>query len=72
MGYSLCMPAKLLQSRLTLCYPMTAACWVPLSAGLSRQEYWCGLSCLLQGLFLTQGLNAHLLWLSHGRQILYS
>ena len=22
MGYSLCMPAKLLQSRLTLCYPM--------------------------------------------------
>ena len=29
--------------------------------GLSRQEYWSGLPCLLQGTFLTQGLNPHLL-----------
>ena len=34
----------------------------------SRQEYWNGLSSLLQGIFLTQGLNPGLL---HCRQILY-
>ena len=33
--------------------------------GFSRQEYWSG--CLLQGIFLTQGSNLHLL---HCRQIL--
>ena len=31
------MPAKLLQSRLTLCD------WAPLSMGFSRQGYWSGL-----------------------------
>ena len=39
----------------------------PLSMGLSGQEYWSGLPFLLQGIFLTQGLNLGLL---HCRQIL--
>ena len=30
-----------------------------------------GYHALLQGIFLTQGLNPHLLWLLHCRQILY-
>ena len=34
----------------------------------SRQEYWSGSHSLLQGIFLTQGLNLCLL---HCRQILY-
>ena len=29
--------------------------------GISRQEYWSGLSFLLEGTFPTQGLNLHLL-----------
>ena len=29
--------------------------------GLPRQEYWSGLPFLLQGIFLTQGSNPHLL-----------
>ena len=33
--------------------------------GFSRQEYWSGLPFLLQGIFLTQGLNPHLLCLLH-------
>ena len=48
--------------------PWTAAHQVPLSVGFSRQEYWSGLHFLLQGIFLTWGLNSHLL---HCRQILY-
>ena len=36
----LCMPAKSLQSCLTLCDSMA-----PLSMGFSRQEYWSGLTC---------------------------
>ena len=36
--------------------------------GFSRQEYWSGLPFLLQGIFLTQGLNLGLL---HCRQIPY-
>ena len=32
--------------------------------GFSRQEYWSELFCL-QGIFLTQGLNPHLLCLLH-------
>ena len=36
--------------------------------GFSRQEYWSGLPFLLQGIFLTQGLNLGLL---HCRQIHY-
>ena len=30
----------------------TVAHQAPLSMGFSRQEYWCGLPCLLQGIFL--------------------
>ena len=37
----------------------------PLCMGFSRQEYWGGLPCLLQGIFLTQGSNLHLLGLLH-------
>ena len=48
--------------------PWTLACQAPLSMGFSRQEYWSGLPFLLQGIFLTQGLNPGLL---HCRQIPY-
>ena len=44
---------------------------VPLSLGVSRQEYWSGLHALAQVIFLTQASNPHLLWLLHHRQILY-
>ena len=33
-----------------------------LSMGFSRQEYWSGLPCLLQGIFLTQGSNSCVLY----------
>ena len=33
----------------------------PLSMGFSRQEHWGGLPCLLQEIFLTQGLNQHVM-----------
>ena len=42
-----------------------------MSMGFSRQEYWSGLPCLLQGIFLTQELNLCLLHLLHCRCILY-
>ena len=50
--------------------PWTAAHQALLSMKFPRQEYW---SChfLLQGIFLAQGLNLHLLCLLHCRQILY-
>ena len=41
--------------------PWTAACRAPLSVEFSRQEYWSGYHSLLQGIFLAQGLNPHLL-----------
>ena len=50
----------------------TAACQVPLSMGVSQArilERVCHF--LLQGIFLTQGLNLGLLCLLHCRQILY-
>jgi len=46
----------------------TVACQEPLSIGFSRLEYWSGLPFLLQGIFLIQGLNLHLVL---GKQILY-
>ena len=46
----------------------TIACQASLSMGFPRQEYWSGLHFLLQGIFLTQELNPHLL---HFRPILY-
>ena len=48
--------------------PQTSACQVPLSMGLSRQEYWSGLSCPLPGDLPTSGppaLQADSLPLSH-------
>ena len=43
------MHAKLLQSCLTLCNPMTIIHQAPLSMGFSRQEYWSGLPFLSPG-----------------------
>ena len=37
--------------------PWTVAYQAPPSIGFSRQEYWSGLPCLLQGIFPTQRLN---------------
>ena len=48
-------------SRVWLMTPRTIARQAPLFMGLSRQEYWSGLPCPPQGIFLTQGLNPHLL-----------
>ena len=55
---------------MTLCNPMDFLTHqVALSKEFTRQEYWSGLpNFLLQGIFLTQGLNPSLL---HCRQILY-
>ena len=52
----------------SLLTPWTVAHQAPLSMGFPRQECWSGLHSLLQGIFLTQGLNPGLL---HCRQILY-
>ena len=41
--------------------PWTVGCQAPLSMGFIRQEYWSGLPFFLQEIFLTQGLNLHLL-----------
>ena len=45
--------------------PWTVAHQAPLSMGFPRQEYWSGLPFPLQGIFLAQGLNPHLLCLLH-------
>ena len=42
--------------------PWTIARQVPLFMGFLRQESWSGLHFLLQGIFLTQGLNLHFLY----------
>ena len=42
--------AKSLQSCPTLCDPIDSSPQAPLSMGFSRQEYWSGLSCPLQGI----------------------
>ena len=52
--------ARSLQLCLTLLQPHIAL-QAPPSMGFSRQEYWGGLLFLLQGIFLTQGLNPRLL-----------
>ena len=48
----------------------TVAHQAPLSMGFPRQNYWSGLPSLLQGIFLTQGLNPHLLGLLHWSSLL--
>ena len=45
--------------------PWTAAHQAPLSMEFSRQEYWMNCHFLLQGIFLTQVSNRHLLCLLH-------
>ena len=37
--------------------PCTVACQAPASTEFPRQQYWSGCHFLLQGVFLTQGLN---------------
>ena len=45
--------------------PWTVALKAPLSMGFSRQEYQSGCHAVLQGNFLTQGLNPYLLCRLH-------
>ena len=56
--------ALVAQSFMTLCDPMDRTRQAPLSMGFSRQESWSG-HALLQGIFLTPGLNPGLLCLLH-------
>ena len=56
-------------SRARLFLTWTAANQTPLSMGFFRKEHWSGLPYSPLGIFLTQGLNLHLLQLS--RQTLY-
>ena len=61
--------------------PWTVAHQAPVSMGFPSQEYWSGCHFFLQGIFLIQGLNPHLLhllnWkadfllLSHQGSLLY-
>ena len=53
------------------CDPVTVACRAPLSLGCFRHEYYGGCHFLLEGIFLTQGPNPHLLCLLHRSWILY-
>ena len=68
---------KLLSRARLLGTPWTGAYQAPPSTGFSRQEYWSGVpllspkntevgcNFLLQGIFLTEGLNLHLLHVLH-------
>ena len=52
------------------CVQLFATLWTvarqaPLSMRFSQQEYWDGCHFLLQGIFLTQGLNLHLSHILH-------
>ena len=51
---------QVVQSRLTLCDSWIVARQAPLSMGFPKQEHWTGCHFLLQGIFLTQGLNLSL------------
>ena len=56
----------------TLCHPMDCkSTRLVCPWAFSRQECWSGLQVLLQGVFLTQRWNLHLLRLLHCRRILY-
>ena len=54
-----------LLSREQLCDPMDYNLPYSSVMGFSGQEYWSGLHFLLQGIFLTQGLNPCLLHVLH-------
>ena len=62
--YIICMCA------LPACSVVSVAHQAPLSMGFSRQEHWSS-HFLLQGIFLTQRSNLHLLGLVHCRRIPY-
>ena len=59
------MRAKLLRCVILFVTLWTVAHQAPLSMGFFGQEYWSGCHFLLQGIFLTQGLNLRLLCLLH-------
>ena len=64
-GYSVVTSANGMHAQSRSCVqlfatPWTATCQASLSMGFPRQEYWSG-SPFLQGVFLTQGSNLHLL-----------
>ena len=65
------MHGNLLQSHLTLCNPMD--CSPPGSSvnGILHEYTGRGCHALLQGIFLTQESNLHLLCLLHCRWVLY-
>ena len=60
-----CVPAKLLQSCLTLCDPMDCSLPGSFVCGILQARILEWVVCLLQGIFLTQGLNPHLLCFQH-------
>ena len=62
--YGACLCVKLFQLYLTAIL-WTVACQASLSMEFPRQEYWRGCHALLQGIFLTQGVNSLLLSLLH-------
>ena len=49
--------------------PWTVAHQTPLPMRVSRQDYWSGCHFLLEGIFLTQSSNLHLLLLMHQQVI---
>ena len=49
--------------------PWTVPHQAPLSMGFPRQEYWSGCHFLRQGIFLTEGLNLHLLGVDRSAKI---
>ena len=51
--------------------PWTIACQAPLFMEFSGKNIGVGCHFLLQGIFLNQGSNSHLLHVLHCRQILY-
>ena len=61
----MCLHAQSLSHVQLFVTPWTTACPASLSMGFPRQEYWSGCHFLLQGSFLTQGLNLSLLHLLH-------
>ena len=66
MVYSACVRVISCFSRVQLFVTLwTVAYQAPLSMGFSRQEYWNELPCPPPGIFLTQGLNSHFLYLLH-------
>ena len=62
------MCAQLLSHVQVFATTWTVAHQDPLSMEFSRKEYWSDCHFLLQGIFLTQGLNQHLLHILHWQE----